>query len=198
MIRISSARRLGTIRIAMLTAAALASANTVASAGPVTKFTNEGLYARVFGFHGCLYLYLDVSRNGTKTTQQTSLYYDVYDVCNEWQQLATGWGTIPNSAFTANKKNATLSVAVATTTTFFTSGATGDISLTFSPDGAYEETFSGHGTAAYSDRVIRWHGSSTYTTATASGTLINSSVTSAFGQIGQGRGRVMEIEHSAK
>jgi hypothetical protein len=53
MIRISAARRLGTIRIAMLTAAALASTTTIASAGPA-KFTNEGAYARVFGTDGCL------------------------------------------------------------------------------------------------------------------------------------------------
>jgi hypothetical protein len=198
MIRISSARRLGTIRIAMLTAAALASANTVALAGPVTKFTNEGGYASVGGSDGCLLFFLEVSRYGAHTTQQTFLYYEVYDVC-VGQSVAYGSGTIPNSALVVNKnKNTTLSVAVATTSTFFTSGTTGNISLTFAPDTTFEHTFSGHSTTAYPNRVIRWHGSWTYTAAIVSGTLITANVTSPSGQIGQGRGREILIEHSAK
>jgi hypothetical protein len=139
-----------------------------------------------------------VSRNGSNTTEQTFLYYGLYDTCNEWQNVASGWGTIPNSAFTIHNKKAMLSVTVATTTTFFTSGATGNIAMTFSADDGVVATYSGHSSVKFSDRTIRWHGSWTYRTATVSGTLINSSVTSASGELGQGRGREMQIEHSAK
>ena len=119
-------------------------------------------------------------------------------MCSDWQLLAYGPGMIPNSAVTVNKKSGALSVTTAASATFYTSGATGAVSLIFTPDGAYQETFTGHTSVSYLDRSIKWHGFSSYGTARVSGTLMDWTISQLPGQLGEGRGKQITIGQAAK
>ena len=128
----------GLRRVTALSLAALLSASQLASAGQVVKF--EGSFADVSGYdiNGCTWFRLVVGRTATSATKaepETFLNYDVYDVCGGWQLVASGTGVIPTSSFNSDGKNWVFAVTVTTTPTFQTTGATGDISLTFTPDG---------------------------------------------------------------
>jgi hypothetical protein len=198
MIRIADAQSVCARRMAAVAVAILMTVNGLAAGGPVSKFTNDGAYASVSGTDGCLYVYVYVSRGGAKSAPQTFLYYQLYDMCSNWQELANGSGTIPNSAFTVKPKGAVLSVTPKASPTFFTRGATGAVSLIFTSNGAYEETFTGHGSLSYADNTIRWHGSSSYRTASVSGTLMGWTFSQLSGQVGEGRQREISFEHSAQ
>jgi hypothetical protein len=198
MIRIADSQSACARRIAAFALAALTTVTSLASAGPVSKFTNEGAYALAYGSDGCLYAFLDVSRGGPKSAPQTFLYYELYDMCSSWQLLAYGSGMIQNSAFRVDKKSGTLSVTTDASPTFFTYGATGTISLTFTPDREYQQTFTGHSSVSYLDRTIKWHGSSSYTTAKVSGTFIGWTIGQLSGELGEGRGKEITFEDSAK
>ena len=167
---------------------AQATGTTLGFAGPVSKFTNDGSFAHVYGYSGCLWVYLDVSRGGSK----------VFDHCSGWELIASGAGTIPNRAFTASNKHAQLSVVTSNSPGLFTTGATGAISLNFTRDGVYQYSSTGHGSVTYLDRTIRWHGSSSSGTADASGTLIDFAVNGLSGEVGEGRERPITVEHAAK
>jgi len=199
MVSINRARPVSTRRLAALVLIALTTVNTLAFSGPVSKFTNDGAYARFYGYSGCLWVYLDVGRGGPKQTPHTWLYYEMYDHCSGWELLASGSGTVPNSAFTTSNKGADFSVTTSNSPGLFTTGATGDISVSFTRDGIYQYTFTGHSSVSYLDRTtIKWHGSSSFGTATASGTLIGATVSQLNGEIGEGRDRQITVEHAAK
>jgi hypothetical protein len=188
-----SIRWLATLALIVLTAA-----NAPAFAGPVSKFTNDGAFARMWGQSGCFWVYLDVSRGGPKQTPQTWLSYEVYDHCANWELVGYGYGNVPNSTFTTGNKRAELSVSTGNTPGLFTFGATGAISVSFAQDGAYQQSFTGHSTVSYPGTTIRWHGSSSFATAGVAGTLLGVDVTQVSGEIGEGRDRQMTIERAAK
>ena len=188
---------LRTIRIA-LTMAAFVGMNVQAfGAGPVFKASNEGAYAFAGGTDGCLFLYMEVGRAGTKTTQQTVLYYDLFDSCT-WQLIAYGYGNIPNEALRIDKNTASLSLNVAATPSLFTQGATGEIALVWAQDGPFATRFTGHSTTSYADRTIKWHGSSSYKSATASGRFLVASFAGVSGQIGESKARELQVEHAGQ
>ena len=198
MIRIADSQSVCARRMAAFAPSHLTTVNGLASAGPVSKFTNEGAYASAYGSAGCVYVFLEVSRGGPKSAPQTFLYYELYDMCSGWRLLAGGSGMIPNSAFTVNKKGSALSMTTDASPTFFTTGATGTLSLIFTGDGAYRATITGHNSVSYLDRTIRWHGSSSYGSAGVSGTLLGWTISQLSGQLGEGRGKEITIENSAK
>jgi hypothetical protein len=186
-------------RIAAVTVLALIGAHGSASADAVSKVTGNGAYAYTWGYDssGCMSLYVEVSRTGSKAAPQTWLYYSAYDVCAQ-RALGFGYGNIPNAAFKTGSKQATLNIRVAPTTTFYSEGPAGAISLTFTPDGAFEQTYSGHWTVAWADLIVKAHGSWSSTSATVSGTVITTTFDGASGQTGESRDKQIQFERSPK
>jgi hypothetical protein len=194
MIRVASS-----LRFVALTLVALMIVNSPAIAGPVFKISSEGDYAFVSTSDqtGCLYLYLEIGRASAKATSQTWMYYDLYDYCSQ-QLVGYGSGNIPDTALQVTGKKVALKVTVASTPSFYNEGSTGTIALAFTPNRTFKRTFSGHETLAYLDRVIKWHGWSSYVAAQVSGTVLGTRIATLDGGVGESRGREMEIERSGK
>ena len=97
-----------------------------------------------------------------------------------------------------NSKNAVLNLTVATTATFQTEGITGAITLTFTPNGTFEQRSSGHTTLKLVDRMIKYHGWWSYAAAAFTGRIMNIDVAGPYGQLGETRQRELIIERSVK
>ena len=144
-----------------------------------------------------MWFYVGVSRTGSKAAPQTSLYYNLYDACAQ-QYVGSGYGNIPNAAFKTVGKQATLNVRVGATATFYNEGPAGAISLTFTADDAFRETFSGHRTFASPGLIVKAHGSWSFTAATVSGTVITTTFDQVPGYTGESRDKQIEFERSPR
>ena len=122
------------------------------------------------------------------------MYYDVYNECTS--ESAWGSGRVPNTAFKTTKKRASLVLSPTTSADFYACGTTGSLSITCTVDGVWSYSYSGHSRQEYAGTVIQAHGAWTYKTATAAGTILGFEIGDAWTQIGEGRDRYMEIEHS--
>jgi hypothetical protein len=184
------ARRIG---IAALVLTVLELGGT-ASAGVVAKHRGNGAFASVYGTDtsGCRWIYLDVSRGGTTAAPQTWLYYDVFDACNG-QTESRGFGQIPNSDLKVSQKSTVLTTTPSSNGEFYAEGAAGSINITWTADGAFTSTYSGHSRVEYADRLVQSHGSWTYSSASAQGQLLSTTVSNV-GSIGSGRDRFLEVE----
>jgi hypothetical protein len=168
---------------------------STASAGVVAKHRGNGAFANFYGSDttGCRWIYLDVSRGGTQSAPQTWLYYDVYDACTGRTE-SFGSGLIPNSDLRVSQKSTVLTTTPSTNGQFYAEGAAGSIDITWTSDGAYTYTFSGHTRLEYSDRLVQSHGSWTYATAGAQGQLLSVAVSNVYAFMGSGRDRFVEVE----
>jgi hypothetical protein len=171
-------------------------ANT-ASAGQVYHFKNNGAYAEMSGSDstGCIWFYVSVSRGGTMQAPETNAYYEMYNQCTS-ESVGWGSGRVANTSFKTSKKGATLTLSPSASADFSTSGAVGTLSITWIVDGVWSYSYSGHSRQEYAGTVYQTHGSWTYKTAKAAGTILGVEIGEAWTQIGEGRDRYMEIERS--
>ena len=197
MFRVLSATSL---RFVALTLVALMSASSPSIAGPTFKLSSEGEYAFVSTYDptDCSGVYVDVSRTSTKAASQTYLVYYMFEGCAQPQAVAYGRGYIPDTAFKVTGTKAALKLTIAAIPSFYTEGATGTIDLTFTPRRSYRESYSGHYSLTYFDRVFRSHGSWSFVSAQGSGTILTTSVAGVSAGVGESRWREMEIERTAK
>jgi hypothetical protein len=180
---------------ASLLAFVLASAAPpVAMAGVVVKYKSNGSFLSLGGSDasGCIWFDMYVSRGGTKANPQTWMYYNIADYCSgEW--LGSGDGVIPNTAFKATAKAATLSVTPSSLTNFNFWGVTGAIQLSVKPNGVYTYSFSGHHRAEYGNVMVQSHGSSTFKQIAGGGRAFGFEIPSVGGELGEGRDKYVEI-----
>jgi hypothetical protein len=170
--------------------------SSAAAAGPVAKVALEGDYASAYGNDetGCRWYHVYVGRSGTKASPQTWLSYEVYDYCAQ-QYVGYGWGYIPNTAFKVTNKSSSLNFTITASQTFQASGLAGVIALTFTPNGAFNATYSGHSTTTYPSLVIKSHGWSSAASGQVSGTILSATVT-GYADLGQSKQREMTIERT--
>jgi hypothetical protein len=173
--------------------AALAAGSAIA--GPIVKVKGEGAFLSISATDpsGCLMAQINVSRVGPKASQSTWMSYNVLDSCTE-RWVASGYGTIPNAAFKAANKSATLVLTPSSVSGFFQEGLTGSIDLTVIPNGVSSYTFSGHSQTKSADRVSRSHGTWTSTDVAGSGSVLGIELATLGGQLGESRDRYMELE----
>jgi hypothetical protein len=170
-----------------------------AYAGPPTRFTNNGAYISVYGTDasGCIGFYLNVSRGGTAQAPETWLSYFLYNQCTgEW--IGDGAGLIPNSAFRPKPKSATLTITPSNTADFAMNGVSGTVKLTVAADGLFTQSFAGHSRVEYLGTMYHAHGSWTYRSGVAAGTLFGFDIAHALADLGEGRDRAMEIQRGTK
>jgi len=141
-----------------LNAALVLTGATIAQAGQVAKYKNNGAYAEAAGSDtGCRDFYVVVSRGGTTASPQTYLFYDVYDRCTgTW---SWGSGTIPNASFNTGPKAMTLNFTGSTSGGFTAEGESLAITLTFTKDSVFTYTWSGHSRLEYYGHIVQHHGS---------------------------------------
>ena len=163
------------------TGGAAPSLASAATGTHVSRYTADGDFAQFFAGDENTYLYLSASRYGEGSISGTSLFYYVYQ-CTEFEctVLEAGSGTIPNEALKVTGSGRT-SVDIDTGSgvgpDFFRwAGAGGRISVEWEPRKDFESRF--HGTTDQRWGQIRYHsnGSSIYSIASVSGTLIGRAV----------------------
>jgi len=166
-----------------------------AAAGRVAKFKGNGGFIEVYGDtgDGCTYIYLHAGKGGTSTTPTTYMSYGVYDYCSQ-QSVAWGDGPISNGALSLTRKGAMLKVTPVSSTNFQVQGTPGTIYLTLTSNGVFSTLQSGHSQTQYLDHVYRWHGTSSASSATVTGTFLNFAIDRASGAFGESRDKYMEIE----
>ena len=187
-----------TTRVLVITAAAVAVAASAGSAES-RKFKANGSYISVDGYDasGCVWTGIYVHRGGTRAQPQTYLSYYSWDVCTS-TYLAYGSGTIANAAFKINGKRATLDVSPASVSGFEAAGNTGRIQLAVEADSAWTYEYSGHQRSASATFTSQWHGSTTYKSAQAAGSLFGVQIEQLRGQLGDSRDMYLEFERGAK
>jgi hypothetical protein len=187
-----------TTRVLVLTAAAVAVAASTASAES-RKFKANGSYISVSGYDasGCVSTSIYVHRGGTRAQPQTYMSYYSVDFCTS-TEVAYGWGTISNAAFKVNGKRATLDIRPASVSGFEAAGTTGRIQLAVEADDAWTYEYSGHSRSSSATVTSKWHGSTTYKSAQAAGTLFGVQVDQMRGQFGDSRDMYLEFERGAK
>lgn len=180
------------VLVSVLTAA-------TASAGPVTRSNGNGAFVSVFGTDssGCIWLYLYASRGGTAQAPDTYMFYDVYNQCTS-QWIAYGSGRVANAALKTTKKSATLTLDAASSADFYTEGATGSLDVTVTVDGLYSSSYSGHSRTEYAGHVYQSHGSWTWGSATATGSILGFTFGTASASLGEGRDKFMDIDRGPK
>lgn len=170
-----------------------------ANAQPISRYKSNGAYAVVddYDSSGCRYVYVYVSRGGTNAAPQTYLYFYVYDFCANTVP-ATGSGTIANTALKISGRTVTLKTTATDSATFSSEGDATTISLTFTRNGSYSESFSGHSRVESFGNTVQRHGSWTSTNASVSGTIGGSAISAAWGNTGTGREHYIEFERAGK
>jgi hypothetical protein len=167
-------------------------------AGPPTRFTNNGAYIDVYGTDasGCIEFYLNASRGGTAQAPETWLSYVLYNQCTG-ELIADGGGLIPNSAFRPKPRSATLTITPSNSANFAMNGITGAVKLTVTADGVVTQSVAGHTRVEYLGSLYHAHGSWTYRSGVAAGTLLGFDIARVFADLGEGRDRSMEIQRGA-
>ena len=172
---------------------------TLASADAPAKFTTNGAYVEVWGTDpsGCVQLLVHAAKGGKGIATETTMHYWLYDGCTN-TYLAFGGGRIPNDAFHVTSKQATLVFSPAPSPTFYAEGATGTIAVTIEPNGVYSSTSSGHSRVEYAGHVTKSHGTWSYETAAASGSVLGYVMGNVFASLGESRNKTIEIERAGK
>jgi hypothetical protein len=192
-IALNIARHLGLAVLASILTAA------TASAGPVTRSNGNGTYINVSGTDsgGCIWFYLYASRGGTTQAPDTYVFYDVYNRCtSEW--IAYGGGRVVNTALKTTKKSANLTLDAGSSLDFSTEGAIGSLDVTLTADGFYSSSYSGHSRTEYAGHLYQSHGSWTWESATATGSILGFTFGTASGSLGEGRDKFMDIDRGPK
>lgn len=170
-----------------------------ASAGQTARSKSNGAYVFASGndASGCVWFYLSASRGGTTQAPETYLYYDMYNQCtNQW--IAYGGGRVANTTLKTTNKRATLLITPTSSSDFHVEGIAGTLSITWTADGLYSSTYSGHSRTEYGDHVYQSHGSWTSRSAKAAGSILGFDLGNTSASLGEGRDRYMEIERGSK
>ena len=170
---------------------------TPASAEPPVKWRGNGAFIELSGSDGCVYSYVHASKGGTSAAPQTWLSFYVYDYCTG-ESIAYGSGQIANTALKVGAKSATLTVSPRSGANFWMEGSIGAITLTFTPDGVYSMSMSGHTEVEYPGHVVKSHGSWTYKSATVTGSIGGTTFTPWHAAMGTSRDRSIDIQRRSK
>ncbi|HZB26073.1 MAG TPA: hypothetical protein VE379_08065 [Vicinamibacterales bacterium] len=171
----------------------------MASADAAAKFTTNGAYVEVWGTDasGCVRLFVHAGRGGRGVAAETTMHYWLYNECTN-TYLAYGSGRIANDALHVTNKQATLVFSPSPSATFYAEGATGTIALTIEANGVYSTTSSGHSRVEYAGHVTKSHGTWSYESAVASGSILGFVTGNVFASLGESRNKTIEIERAGK
>ena len=178
------------VGLLLVTAAATGSA----TAAP-NKFQSNGRYISMWATDasGCVFVSVSAARGGATAEQpQTFLNYYVWDGC-AGTYLGWGYGVIPNADLVFKGKTATLTTAPSASAIFAVEGTPGALRLTARANGVYSTTSTGQWRTEYPGVVVRSKGTSTYTSADATGDVLGLNVFNVSAEMGSNRQRVLEI-----
>jgi hypothetical protein len=195
----STLKRNTALQIVALPLVLLALCSSDASAQQTAHSKTNGAYVSASGndSSGCVWFYVSASRGGTPQAPETYVYYDIYNQCaSQW--IAYGGGRVANTALKTTKNRATLIITPVASSNFQVEGLTGSLSLTWTADGLFSVSYSGHSRAEYGDHVYQSHGSWTSRSAKTIGNILGFDVGNVSASIGEGRDRYMEIDRGSK
>jgi hypothetical protein len=121
-----------------------------------TRYNTD--YASASFYNECVGAYMDVGRNKEKSMTSTSLYYEVYNWCDNYTLIAYGWGPIPNDAFTGNARSGkvSLNVDVSSVPDFYTYGTPLVANLYWVKNNLAWDSFAGHSESGYASGGSTW------------------------------------------
>lgn len=174
-----------------------------AQGATVFKFRSKGAFASVswedenlFGF---LFVTLGQSQEGGKPVEQAFLSYFIIECdgnfCDFSDPVEDGFGRIPIEDVSGNgRKSFSLHTDTSTNPDFLLfAGSGGPVDVDWTANDLFSG--SGHGVSQFQsgDTKIKSNGSSSFTSATAMGSVVGSSVEASFAEIGTNHDRNMEI-----
>jgi hypothetical protein len=170
----------------------------VAMGKHVSRYTSDGDFASVFSSDGATYLFLTVSRYTDRISSGTTLYYDLYQCSEiECRDIEAGFGSIPDGDLkVTGTGHTTLRTNTAGAGFSRWSGAGGDIAVEWEPKRDFEYSTKGTTDARYGEIRYRSSGTTTYRSASLSGTVIGHAVSGSLysdGQVGSSKSKTVEI-----